>query len=325
MRRPFCRVEDYLKPCSSTDKSCLSTIKSRISRHRSPAKTRESKNSWNKVLEGKAWQICFCGTLSLHLGAKEGAPQNPRPSFRTLLGPKQSWIGKHTGETSQYPWLVRWHCHATCLLLWRLRCEAFACAQVFCSLVRCHKHHTLCLLSHLRTATSMWSWIELKRFMTALFPARFDLQGSTSRQSSKKRLGKKMSKWPLHLLHRHYTLRLPFAKLETDFEMPGQLANQEVAPKRQSLRIWFWQESLLAMASSCGSFQDLWFVAAQHLNANILSQDGCGEPEHNLFGSLGFFWSLGRWIRRGAQRFSALKIPGLTSSPWWPWWRLRVI
>ena len=210
-------------------------------------------------------------------------------------------------------------------LLWRLQCEAFACAQVFCSLVRCHKHHTLCLLSHLRTATSMWSWIELKRFMTALFPARFDLQGSTSRQSSKKRLGKKMSKWPLHPLHRHYTLQLPFAKLETDFEMPGQLANQEVAPKRPSLRISFWQKSLLAMASSCGSFQDLWFVAAQHLNANILSQDGCGEPEHNLFGSLSFFWSLGRWIRRGAQRFSALKIPGLTSSPWWPWWRLRVI
>ena len=38
-----------------------------------------------------------------------------------------------------------------------------------------------------------------------------------------------MSKWPLHLLHRHYTLQLPFAKVETDFEMPGQLANQEVA------------------------------------------------------------------------------------------------
>lgn len=84
-----------------------------VSRQSSPAKTRESKNSWNKVLEGKAWQICFCGTLSLHLRAKEGAPQNPRPSFQTLLGPKQSWIGKHTGETSQYPWLVRWHCHAT--------------------------------------------------------------------------------------------------------------------------------------------------------------------------------------------------------------------
>ena len=146
--------------------------------------------------------------------------------------------------------------------------------------------------------------------MTALFPTRFDLQGSTSRQSSKKRLGKNVKMAITSLLHRHYTLQLPFANLETDFEMPGRLANQEVAPKRPSLRIWFWQESLLAMASSCGSFQDLWFVAilgieihrnsAQHLNANILSQDGCSEPEHNFFGSLSFFWSLGRWIRRGA-------------------------
>ena len=102
LRRPFCRVEDYLKPCSSTDKSCLSTIKSRISRQsqKSCQNQRIKKSLKQSWMEGKAWQICFCRTLSLHLGAKEGAPQNPRPSFRTLLGPKQSWIGKHTGETS---------------------------------------------------------------------------------------------------------------------------------------------------------------------------------------------------------------------------------
>ena len=42
-----------------------------VSRQSSPAETRESKNRWNKVLEGKAWQICFCGTLSLHLGPRK--------------------------------------------------------------------------------------------------------------------------------------------------------------------------------------------------------------------------------------------------------------
>lgn len=297
-----------------------------VSRQSSPAETRESKNRWNKVLEGKAWQICFCGTLSLHLGAKEGAPQNPRPSFRTLLGPKQSWIGKHTRETSQYPWLVRWHCHATT--------------------TRCFEGYSVKHLHVHRCFVVSWDVISIIRFVYCLiwelplqcevgFYYIFIHDGTVSGQVwlagihqptvVQEATWQKMSKWPLHLLHRHYTLQLPFAKVETDFEMPGQLANQEVAPKRPSLRIWFWQKSLLAMASSCGSFQDLWFVAAQHLNANILSQDGCGEPEHNLFGSLSFFWSLGRWIRRGAQRFSALKIPGLTSSPWWPWWRLRVI
>ena len=42
-------------------------------------------------------------------------------------------------------------------------------------------------------------------------------------------------------------------------------------------------------------------------------------------GALAFSEALDDESEEVRQRFSALKIPGLTSSPWWPWWRLRVI
>ena len=56
LRRPFCRVEDYLKPCSSTDKSCLSTIKSRISRQSQKSCQNQRIKKSLKHVETKFWK-----------------------------------------------------------------------------------------------------------------------------------------------------------------------------------------------------------------------------------------------------------------------------
>ncbi len=190
-----------------------------------------------------------------------------------------------------------------------------------CFFLRCHKHHTLCLLSHLRTATSKWSWILV---MTAPFPTRFDLQGCTSRQLSKKRLDKKWENghYSHYTLHLHFTCTSPNLKqilrCQVNWRIKKWLQNVHHLEFDGEKAFWQWPDSRI-----CCFRHRIWpeILTFCHrmaaVNRNITS-----------LGALAFSEALedeSEEVRRDFQLWRSINIPIVTLDGDCKWFRISFV